>query len=651
MKLNFGVLLLCVCGIWEFKGDCARTAFAEQITPSVFVERGPINLVSIKREGLAAVYGTADDPSHYQTVFLTHHRRDVVWAARAAADAGIPIVAPLAERDLMERPAEFWSKFKTSRFHDYGQQSTKVVASPVKVTTWVAGHQTVRWNGIDFKVLDTPGYTRGAVSYVTKLDGKTIAFVGDIIYGDGQIFDLFSFQDAIPTARIGGYHGYGSRLAPLIQSLETVAAEQPDVLIPARGPVIHNPQAAIAKLIRRVRAVYANYLSTNALNWDFKAERMTTAGRRVLGENANVTLMPYSLHMKTPDWIWENSTSRLLISDDGHGFLLDCGNQRVIDGVKQLIAMKLVKQVEGIFVTHYHDDHTDKVQQAAEEFGCPVYATPEYKDILENPGAYHMPAMTSNAIKNVKAMQHGQTVKWHEFDLTYHFYPGQCYYHGAMLVKKQGETPVFFIGDAFSPSGIDDYCVLNRNLIHKDAGYFLCLKRIRELKAANKGEYWLINEHIPYVFRFSDRELDYLESEYAKRKTLLAELFPWDDPNYGIDEQWAFFYPHAVTAKPSSRIELQVRLENHSSKRRAYEVALRLPKGVTAKVSRRTITLDARGRGSVTFTVEVPAMHGDYVITADVQSDWIDVRDWVEAVVSVDEVLRNKSFNADLRSP
>ena len=74
------------------------------------------------------------------------------------------------------------------------------------------------------------------------------------------------------------------------------------------------------KLTRRVQAVYKNYLSTNALNWYFKEARMRTCGERVLGKGADIPLMPYSRHEKSPDWVFEKGTSRLLIADDGHGF-------------------------------------------------------------------------------------------------------------------------------------------------------------------------------------------------------------------------------------------------------------------------------------------------------------------------------------------
>jgi hypothetical protein len=84
-------------------------------------------------------------------------------------------------------------------------------------------------------------------------------------------------------------------------------------------------------------------------------------------------------------------------------------------------------------------------------------------------------------------------MRWNEYNLTFHFFPGQTIYHGALLVRRQDEKPVFFIGDAFSPSGIDDYCVLNRNLVGEQQGYMLCLKKLRRIKQ----DFWLINEHIP----------------------------------------------------------------------------------------------------------------------------------------------------------
>ncbi|MFP6765163.1 MAG: MBL fold metallo-hydrolase, partial [Planctomycetaceae bacterium] len=408
------------------------------------IHPGPVNGVILNDQ--IAVYGAPSDTDVNLThVLLTHHRRDVLRDARRLSAAGVKVVAPKAEESLIARPQEFWQTFTTSRFHDYAQQSTKIAGQPLKVQQWVAGGDELQFGDRTFRVIATPGFTRGSVSYITTDGNRRVAFTGDLIYGDGQLFDLYSFQDKIPETNVRGYHGYGGRLASLIAILRKIRAENPDVIIPARGPVINQPIQSIDRLISRVQALYANYLSTNALHWYFKQERMTLCGRRVLGENAEVQLMPYALYQETPDWIWEQGTSRMIISDDGHDFLIDCGYQRIIDGLRKLMDLGLVRKVDGIFVTHYHDDHTDMVQAAAGEFQCPVYATPEYRDILENPAAYHMPAMTSNPMKNVIARKSGSRMRWKEFEFTFRFFPGQAIYHGALLVRRRQETPVFLL--------------------------------------------------------------------------------------------------------------------------------------------------------------------------------------------------------------
>ena len=603
---------------------------AEEVSPHLTVYPGAVNGVMIEDgDTTVAVYGLPDKVEvEVDHLLLTHHRRDVVTSALKVIKAGAHVHAPEAERDLFEKPEAWWEAFLEKRFHDYSQQSTKVLVKPVRVDSWVKADDEIKAGNYMFRVLETPGFTRGAVSYVAKIDGKTVAFTGDLIYGDGQLFDLYSFQDAIPEAKIGGYHGHAGRLAVLIPSLRRVAATNPDLIVPARGPVIRNPQAAIEKLIARVQAYYANYLSTNALNWYFKEERMTIKGRRVLGEDADVKLMPYSLYQDTPDWIWENSTSRMLISDDGHGFLLDCGYQRVIDGVKKLMADGLVTKVDGIFVTHYHDDHTNMVQAASEEFDCPIYATTEYVEILENPSGYHMPATTHNPMKNVKGMKTGEKLKWKEYELEFHFYPGQAIHHGAMLVRREKETPVFFIGDAFSPSGMDDYCLLNRNLVGDGLGYLHCLDKVRALGP----NYWLINEHIPHVFRFSPKELDYLESSYRKRIDILDELLPWDNANYGIDEQWAVLYPRAVTVKEGETVELQLRLTNHSPETRTFSVTFGGDFPGSAMIEPRV----ASGTTVVSKIRFKAPGKGLHVITTDIDSNGMQFRDWCDALIRVE---------------
>jgi glyoxylase-like metal-dependent hydrolase (beta-lactamase superfamily II) len=57
------------------------------------------------------------------------------------------------------------------------------------------------WQGIAIRVMAAPGYKREAVSYLVEVDGKRIACVGDLIYSDGKILDLYSFRTRFHNSR------------------------------------------------------------------------------------------------------------------------------------------------------------------------------------------------------------------------------------------------------------------------------------------------------------------------------------------------------------------------------------------------------------------------------------------------------------------
>ena len=172
----------------------------KKVSASVSVVHGPVNGVLIQRQGaVLAIYGDPrPDPGKVQQLLFTHHRRDVVWAGRRLAERGAAVAAPEAEKALFSNVADFWSRYRRDRFHDYQNQSSRVVADSIRVDRFVRDGDQVHWQGLTIRVLATPGYTRGAVSYLLEVDGKRIACVRDLIYGDGKILDLYSLQDAIP---------------------------------------------------------------------------------------------------------------------------------------------------------------------------------------------------------------------------------------------------------------------------------------------------------------------------------------------------------------------------------------------------------------------------------------------------------------------
>ncbi len=608
-----------------------------KISPNLELIRGDINGAVIKSgKNRLVVYGDPSDVlSQADMVLFTHARRDVIWAGKNLVMKGAKAIVPFSESDLFTRVDSFWNVFTGSRFHDYNQQSTKWPAEPLEVHERVRGGDSFRWQGIPIRVIDSKGYTRGAVSYLIHIDGMDIAFVGDLIYGEGQILDIYSLQDQIKEVNVRGYHGYAARISDLITSLEKIAELKPDMLVPVRGPVIEEPGEAIDKLVTRLRTLYENYLSVNAYRWYTGQEKHDKMAARVLPPDMAVDWMPVAETGENPPWLIHHGNSKLIISEDGTGFLIDCGVQRVFNDMMNVQDNFPCSHIEGMFITHYHDDHTEYVNGIREKYGCPVYVTKEMEDILKNPQAYRLPAMTSKPIDNLVIVPDATTMSWKEFTFTFYYLPGQTIYHDAMLVEKKDGEKIFLAGDSFAPTGLDDYCLLNRNFIRPGTGYLYCLDLLRNLP----GDCWIVNQHIEPPFRFTTEQLDFMTQKLHERKTLMSDLFPWDDPNYGIDERWARMYPYGQSIQPGGEATVSIVILNHSDSTNEYTVCpVPGPAGLTFSPKKLVIKVPPGEEGKADFVLyaSANAAPGIRVQTVDISFNEWNLHEWCESLIEVE---------------
>lgn len=615
----------------QFLSLALAPAAPVRLTPSVQVIPGPVNGVLVTRGGRRlAVYGDPRPvPAAVDQVLLTHFRRDVCWAAVEPGRRGARIVAPSREASLIDSPEAFWKDFEKVRFHDYAMVNTKVLAAGLPVGRRVAGGERLEWQNLVIEVLDTPGYSPGAVSYLFTVDGRRIACVGDLIYGSGRLFDLYSLQDAVPEARLRGYHGYAARAHELLRSLRRVAAARPDLLVPARGPVIDRPAAAIDALIERLKAVLREHFSTDALRWYFGDDNLKLrAGKLLEGEVPQ--WMPMADRFQLPPWVLAFRNSRLLVSGSGAAFLIDCGYDAVIDFVEQLRARGKIRALEGIFITHYHDDHTDRAQACAARFRCPVYFTPELREILENPRAYRMPCLSPFPVRSGKPVSHGEVLRWHEFELTFSYFPGQTLLHDSLLARRSGGEAVLFAGDSFTPSGMDDYCLWNRNFVAGRQGFRRCLDDLRRLPPGHL----IVNQHVEPAFRYTAEQIDFMARSLDRREEAMRRLFPWPAPDFGIDEQWARLSPYETAARPGEPFELRAVVWNHLPAPQEYRIRPVLPPGWSAGRPEYRLRAPAGAEASIPLLLTPnKGDRGNYLVTADIEFGAFRLRQWVEALV------------------
>jgi hypothetical protein len=170
--------------------------------------------------------------------------------------------------------------------------------------------------------------------------------------------------------------------------------------------------------------------------------------------------------------------------------------------------------------------------------------------------------------------------------------------------------------------------------MQESMGYFYCLSLLRKIPAGTL----LINQHVVEPFSFSARGLDHMTATLTKRKALLAELLPWDEPNYGIDERWVRFSPYGSKARPGRKVQVSLKTFNHFSNSRTYTFALNLPAGLDATAPTASVTIPPRTEKQVDFNlvIDTSVDPGTYVITADVQQEQWNLPRWTEAIIEVE---------------
>jgi len=598
----------------------------QEISEHLSFMKGPVNGVQINKNGKRlVVYGDPSGESEKADYLLfTHHSRELIQAGRKLVENGARAVVPAGEAGNIEHPDRFWKNYIEKREGYFGGMRTNRVTKSMKVAEKVQGGDQISWQGLDIEVLDTPGYAENAVSYMVTIDGKKYAFTGDLIYDKGQITDIYNLQSAVESTNLGRYHGYLGRLGRQISSLRKVMAKDPDILIPSRGDPVYEPEKAMKSLIKRLQELYRNYLAISSTRWYFEEDldQLTDNARISLSED-DTSFFAEKLMDQPPSWIKSFPVSRLIISEDGSGFLIDCGNDAVIKKIEDMVREGKLSDLEGVFITHYHGDHINRMNELVDRFGCEVYANKILKEILEQPEAFNMPYTGIKPIKGIKYVSDRDTMQWHEFNMKFYNFPGQTLYHGAMRVKKKNATnDIFFIGDSFSPTGLDDYSAQNRNLLHKDTGYYKCLQILKDMNK-RQSPYFMINQHIEPPFWFSNEQIDVMIGNLNRRREILSALLTWKNLNFGIDPRWARLYPYQMKKRAGEEFEINVRIMNHAEEKKRFRLNLQLPEGFKSKSDRPSaILVEPLQEKYLTLTLKssekiqsglyvIPAMIGD----------------------------------------
>jgi len=556
-------------------------------------------------------------------VAFTHHHRDQACGAHLLpADTRIGV--PAAERALFDNVAAYWRDPK-NRWHLYNLHPHHLtLAEPIAVHDTYGGGDQFRWGPARVAALFTPGHTDGSLSYIVDVDGQRTVFCGDAIYDVGKVWDIHSLQKGTMTS---DYHGFLGARPQLVESLRRIQEAKPHTLVPSHGNIMTEPAKAIDALVKRLDLCYDRYVAISALRHYFP---------NLFSDYAHATHhMPIRKGKPKPPCLRHIGTTWLIVSKDKAAWVVDCGSPNVIKQLKTMLAAGEIRSVEGLWVTHYHDDHVDAIPQFQKAFDCPCVADASVAEVITDPMAWRLPCISPSQCRVDRVTKEGESWHWHEFTMTACHLPGQTLYHGGLLVARGG-LRLFFIGDSFTMSGIDDYCSSNRNWLGKGVGFDRCIALVEQHKPTH-----MFNCHVDVAFDFTPDECRFMRANLAERERLYGQLVPWDHANYGMDEPWVRCHPYEQKAKPGAQVALRLVVTNHSAEPRDARCRPVPPRawqggrGSSRAADWAKATIAPKTEGSIPLTLRVPpdAKPGRYVVPIDLHYGTWTLPQFTEALV------------------
>lgn len=588
--------------------DYAPTGSLEQLSETLFLFEDCCNVYILKSgdRALLVDFGSGEilkrlaeiGVQDVDRVLVTHHHRDQVQGLCDLKDYEFKVAVPAQEAHFFEDVEFFWRDVKI--YINYNCRSHwNTIRESIRVDEKVTGGDIVRWNGIEFEVIDTPGSSGGAVSYAAVVDGKRIVFSGDLIAGAGKVTNWFDLH--------WNYYGFTQGINASDASFERVRALGPELLLPSHGRPIGNPEEATAAN-SRIYDSLRDMLLPNELH------RQMHYVREILPHLAFIGMNCYGI-----------------VSESGKAFLWDYGyvNRESLTEFKEKFN---VDKVEAVSFSHYHDDHNIRAYELLHE-DAEIWIFENMLDVFQNPTRYKLPCLVPFPIIADRVPRHGEKIQWEEYELEFFYLPGQTEFHCGLATTIDGKK-VMFTGDntwkKAEPEKFRNGPVVPHNEYFLDGGFIICAEKMLEILPdivcpAHTEEYSPTKEDLEEFLGWAHRVRD-----------VMTGLIDQPDPNFGMDYRWCRFYPYRSIPESEEPFQVELMIRNHLFKTAEIEVTLKYPESLRCDMPVRKLTVDGKKQVAVPFVLsKTAASAGRAVITADITINGHRIGEYAEGLVDL----------------
>lgn len=471
-------------------------------------------------------------------VLMTHHHRDQAQGLHRAAEAGACIWVPGAEQELFSAVEDHWQTRSVRNNYNVREDRFTITES-VPVTGTLPEYRTSWYGGRPFTIVPLPGHTVGSVGFLTSVDGRRVAFTGDLLAGPGKLWSLAATQWSYAGAE---------GLAATTLSLLDLQDRRPDVLMPSHGDVMEEVDPAIDLLVHRLKRL----LSVRGEHLDVIEHR----------NRPYEQVLPHLLCNRTA-----HAMSYVILSNSGKALMIDYGYDQYY-GVPAgsdrasrrpwMYTMPVLRKFFGVtridvvIPTHYHDDHVAGFNLLREVEGARVWAGESFADILTDPSYYDLPCLWYEPVEVDRVLPLSEPFRWEEYELTLHPLPGHTLHAVAIEATIDG-TRVLFTGDQHTEDERPNYVYQNRFRIedYRTAG---------ELYLRLKPD-MLLTGHWGAV-KASDGLLQRLHDRGSELADLHRDLLPLEHVDFDAEGFAAWIRPYQAKVAEGERLPLEVEVRN-----------------------------------------------------------------------------------------
>ena len=539
-------------------------------------------------------------------VLHTHHHRDQCAGTPRARDAGARVAVPEYERHLFEQAELFWETRRV--FDNYNDRNTFfAIAENIPVDAVLDDYEVFHWRGYEFEVLPAKGHTLGSSMLISQIDGRKVAFTGDLLARGGKLYQLHAMEFT-----------YGSMEGVLftIQSIQSLQKQDVAAAYPSHGDPIDDVPGD------------AKRLETRLMDCVRLGRGMRVAGRDSIPEPVFLPqpkFIPLSRHLL---WggVWTCSNFYVVLSESGKAMFVDYGHafwphMHIGPDHDGFESMRFVEHhldelrddygvtaFDLVVPTHIHDDHTCGIPYLQRHHDTRCWALQEVGQVLADPAAWtSTPCTFPKPIRIDRWLHDGDRFQWEEYEFEIHYAPGQTEFHSIYAGLIDGRQVAFTGDNYFEAEVLEGGEVAMRpyqTTVLRNSFQLAMHRRCADVMRRLSPE--LICPGHRDVLTCSKAKLDDY-CDFIERKERVFRSLVSEPADHYIDLFWARLVPYVAIVAPGVTQEYRLLLRNNQATAAIFEARLCAPRGWSTAEEHQSLKLDAGARGEMRLSVTAPS--------------------------------------------